>query len=127
MDGHDRGARVIARALRDAGMEVIYTGRHVSVDFIARAAVEEDVDVVGLSILSGAHTALTQLLLDALDALGARNDVEIVVGGTISTEGTKKELFAMGVADVFPGGTPLQDVVNRVAEAAAQRRKNRTT
>jgi methylmalonyl-CoA mutase C-terminal domain/subunit len=122
MDGHDRGARVVARALRDAGMEVIYTGRHVSVDFIARSAIEEDVDVIGLSILAGSHVPLTQLLLDALDKLGGRDDVEIVVGGTISTEETKKELLAMGVAEVFPGATPLAQLVQRVANVAERRR-----
>lgn len=121
LDGHDRGARVVARALRDGGMEVVYTGRHVSVEAVARTAVDEDVDVIGLSILSGAHVALTRMLIDALDRIGG-DDIALVVGGTISTTAVKKDLLAMGVADVFPGGTPLPDVVERLSDLARRRR-----
>ena len=113
---------MVARALRDAGMEVIYTGRHVSVDFIARTAIQEDVDVIGLSILSGAHVSLTRILVDKLEELGAPGDFEIVVGGTISTAKVRDELLRLGVADVFPGETPLPDIVERVAKAAERRR-----
>jgi methylmalonyl-CoA mutase C-terminal domain/subunit len=115
MDGHDRGARVVARALRDAGMEVIYTGRHVSMDFIARTAVQEDVDIIGLSILSGAHVALARNLMDVLRGIDPGYDVPIVVGGTISSRAVRDELLKLGVADVFPGGTSLPSVVDRVS------------
>jgi methylmalonyl-CoA mutase C-terminal domain/subunit len=118
LDGHDRGARVVARALRDAGVEVIYTGRHVSVDAIAAAARDEDVDVVGLSILSGANIPLTQSVLDALERIGIRDDVKVVVGGTVSTTGNRDALLRLGVADVFAGGTPLPEVVERVKKVA---------
>jgi methylmalonyl-CoA mutase C-terminal domain/subunit len=103
-------------------MEVVYTGRHVEVAFTAQTAVQEDVDVVGLSILSGAHVALTAALLEALEELGARDEVAIVVGGTIPTRALRDELLGMGIADVFPGGTPLPQVVEGVRQAAAQRR-----
>ena len=122
LDGHDRGARVVARALRDAGMEVIYTGRHATVPGIANTAVSEDVDVVGLSILSGAHAPLTRSLLEEFDRLGVRGDIAVVVGGTIPTAAARDELLAMGVADVFPGSTFLPDVVRRVQEVARARR-----
>lgn len=114
MDGHDRGARVVARALRDAGTEVIYTGRHVSMEFIAHTAIQEDVDVVGLSILSGAHVALTRTLLDVLHSIDPDWDVPVVVGGTVSSRAVRDELLKIGVADVFPGGTSLPAVVQRV-------------
>jgi methylmalonyl-CoA mutase C-terminal domain/subunit len=123
MDGHDRGARIVARALRDAGVEVIYTGRHVSIESIARTAVQEDVDVVGLSVLSGAHKPLAHALLQALDAEGILNEVDVVMGGTISSVRLRDELLDMGIADVFPGATPLNEVVRRVKELALDRRK----
>jgi methylmalonyl-CoA mutase C-terminal domain/subunit len=112
LDGHDRGARVISRALRDAGMEIIYTGRHMSPREIARIAMDEDVDIIGLSILSGAHVSLTASLIKELD--DAADDVNIVVGGTIATQEVRDELFALGVKDVFTGGTPLSEVVSRM-------------
>ncbi|MDT7554199.1 MAG: methylmalonyl-CoA mutase, C-terminal domain [Pseudonocardiales bacterium] len=121
MDGHDRGARVIARTLRDAGMEVIYTGRHVTMEFVASTALQEDVDVLGLSILSGAHVALTRTLFEHLENVGAE-DVAVVVGGTVATERERQELLDLGVADVFPGGTPLAAIPGRVAAVAAARR-----
>src|ERR1700733_13600477 len=123
LDGHDRGARVIARALRDAGMEVIYTGRHVSMASIAQTARDEDVDIVGLSILSGAHVPLTKALFDALEALGIRDNLDVVVGGTIGSQAVRDELLGLGVADVFPGSPPLPDVVDRVTTIAAERRR----
>lgn len=121
MDGHDRGARVVARALRDAGIEVIYTGRHVSIDAIAQTAIDEDVDVIGLSILSGAHVPLTRMLMEALKTRGGSNCVEVVVGGTVQTTAVRDRLLELGVADVFPGGTPLPEVVRRVKEVASRR------
>ncbi|MPZ80072.1 MAG: methylmalonyl-CoA mutase [Actinophytocola sp.] len=125
LDGHDRGARIVARALRDAGMEVIYTGRHVSTEAIASIAVAEDVDIVGVSILSGAHVPLVRSLVRALEAAGIRDEVDVVAGGTVSTRATRDELFALGVADVFAGGTPLPDVVRRVEEIALRRAAGR--
>jgi methylmalonyl-CoA mutase, C-terminal domain len=108
LDGHDRGAKLVAIALRDAGFEVIYTGiRQRPVD-IAAIAVQEDVDAVGLSILSGAHVALTRKTLDALRAAGAQ-DIPVVVGGTIPS-GDGPVLAELGAAAVFPTGTALADV-----------------
>jgi methylmalonyl-CoA mutase C-terminal domain/subunit len=122
MDGHDRGARVVARALRDGGMEVIYTGRHVRNEAVVQAAIEEDVDVLGVSILSGAHVPLLRELYRVIDATGSREVFDVVVGGTVQTRHVQEELLAMGVADVFPGSTPLPDVVARVREVGKRRR-----
>ena len=109
LDGHDRGAKLVARTLRDAGFEVIYTGIRQRPESIASVAVQEDVQVVGLSILSGAHVALTKKTADALRAAGA-DDVLIVVGGTIPQRDVPK-LEAAGAAAVYPTGTPLEDLV----------------
>ena len=109
LDGHDRGAKLVARALRDAGFEVIYTGIRQRPESIAAVAVQEDVQIVGLSILSGAHVALTQKTADALRAAGA-NDVLLVVGGTIPRRDVAR-LEAAGAAAVYPTGTPLEDLV----------------
>jgi methylmalonyl-CoA mutase C-terminal domain/subunit len=115
LDGHDRGARVVARCLRDAGMEVVYTGLHLSPEQVAHAAVEEDVDVVGISILSGAHMTLFPLLIDALQAQGV--DVPIVAGGLIPDDDAA-ELAAMGV-QLISQEAPLEELVERVRAAAA--------
>jgi methylmalonyl-CoA mutase C-terminal domain/subunit len=112
LDGHDRGAKLIARALRDAGFEVIYLGIRQRPDVIARVAVQEDVVLIGLSILSGAHMGLTGKTLDALKAADGE-DIPVVVGGTISQRDGEK-LRELGVADVFPTGTPLDEAVARV-------------
>ena len=109
LDGHDRGAKLVARALRDAGFEVIYLGIRQKPDVIARVAVQEDVRVVGLSILSGAHVALTRKTADALRAAGAE-DVLLVVGGTIPQKDVPK-LEEAGAVGVFPTGTALEKVV----------------
>src|SRR5215207_6279811 len=109
LDGHDRGAKVMARALRDAGMEVIYTGLFQTPEMIARAAVDEDVDVIGLSILSGAHRALFPKIFSELEAAGL-SDVLVVAGGTIPNADVD-ELKALGVAEVFGPGTPLESAV----------------
>ncbi len=109
LDGHDRGAKLVARTLRDAGFEVIYTGIRQRPESIAAVAVQEDVQIVGLSILSGAHVALTQKTADALRAAGA-DDILLVVGGTIPQRDVPK-LEAAGAAAVYPTGTPLEDLV----------------
>lgn len=114
LDGHDRGAKVVARALRDAGCEVIYTGLHQTPDQIAHAAVQEDVDLVGLSVLSGAHLTLFR---GVLDALAARDGADIpVFGGGIIPQADAADLVAMGVAAVFTPGTPTQAIVDWVHE-----------
>lgn len=112
LDGHDRGAKVIARALRDAGMEVIYTGLRQTPEMIAEAALQEDVDVVGLSILSGAHMALVPRVRELLDANGLR-DVALLVGGIIPDEDIAP-LKAMGVSGVFGPGTSTEDIVSHI-------------
>lgn len=110
LDGHDRGAKVVAAALRDAGMEVIYTGLHQTPEMIAEAAVQEDVDVVGLSILSGAHMTLVPRIRTLLEARG-RGDVLLVVGGIIPPE-DMEPLERRGVAKLFGPGTPTGDIVD---------------
>lgn len=113
LDGHDRGARIVAAALRDAGMEVIYTGLHQTPEMIARAAVQEDVDVVGLSVLSGAHMALfprvRQLLVEA-----GREDVLVTGGGIIPAEDARL-LQEGGVGKLFGPGTPTRDLVDYIS------------
>lgn len=108
LDGHERGAKVIVQALRDAGMEVIYTGLHQTPQQIARVASQEDVDVVGLSILNGAHEALCHAVLEELRALGM-NDVMVIVGGTINARDGLK-LKKMGVREVFGVGSRFEDI-----------------
>ena len=108
LDGHDRGAKVVAAALRDAGFEVIYTGLRQSPEQIAREAIQEDVDVIGLSILSGAHLALTKKVLELLREQGAE-DIPVLVGGLIP-EGDKEVLRELGVAGIFTAGTPISEV-----------------
>ncbi len=108
LDGHDRGAKVVARALRDAGFEVVYTGLHQTPEMIARAAVQEDVDAVGLSILSGAHNTLFPAVIDALRAQGA--DDVIVFGGGIVPQEDVASLKALGVARIFTPGAPLAEI-----------------
>jgi len=116
LDGHDRGAKVIARALRDAGMEVIYTGLRQTPEMIATAALQEDVDAVGLSILSGAHMTLVPRVLDLLKANG-QEDVLVFVGGIIpETDG--EALKKLGVRSVYGPGTPTTQVVDDVMAAA---------
>ena len=109
LDGHDRGAKVLARTLRDAGMEVIYTGLFQTPETIARSAVDEDVDVVGLSILSGAHNQLVPEVVRALRSAG-KEDALVLVGGIIPEEDIPF-LKAQGVAEVFGPGTPLSEII----------------
>jgi methylmalonyl-CoA mutase C-terminal domain/subunit len=112
LDGHDRGAKVVARALRDAGMEVIYTGLHQTPEQIVEAAIQEDADAVGLSVLSGAHMTLFARVIALLDERDARDIV--VFGGGIIPEADLPELAAMGVARVFTPGAPTQEIVDWV-------------
>jgi methylmalonyl-CoA mutase C-terminal domain/subunit len=115
LDGHDRGAKIVARALRDAGMEVIYTGLRQTPEMIAEAALQEDVDVVGLSILSGAHMTLLPRVLELLRQQG-QQDVQVMVGGIIPDEDIPR-LNEMGVAAIFGPGTNTQIIVQAFIEA----------
>src|SRR5438874_13018566 len=114
LDGHDRGAKVVARALRDAGFEVIYTGLHQTPEMIANAAVQEDVDAVGLSIMSGAHNTLFPAVMDALKQREA-TDIVVFGGGIIPDEDVKR-LEGAGVKGVFTPGTPLKSIIEWVHE-----------
>jgi methylmalonyl-CoA mutase, C-terminal domain len=109
LDGHDRGAKVVARALRDAGVEVIYTGLHQTPEQIVAAAIQEDVDAVGLSILSGAHMTLFRRVIDLLAERGAADIV--VFGGGIIPDADIEELYRMGVARIFTPGAPTTEIV----------------
>jgi methylmalonyl-CoA mutase C-terminal domain/subunit len=118
LDGHDRGAKVVARALRDAGFEVIYTGIRQRPAEIAATALQEDVAVVGLSVLSGSHVAQTRRTIEALQEAGA-DDVIVVVGGTIPAADVPK-LVDAGAAAVFPTGTSLDELVGRMRDLTGQ-------
>jgi methylmalonyl-CoA mutase cobalamin-binding domain/chain len=118
LDGHDRGAKVVARALRDAGMEVIYTGLRQTPEMIVAAAAQEDADVIGLSILSGAHLPICEKVLGLLREKDMA-DVRVVVGGIIPSQDIP-QLKARGVSDVFLPGASLEDVVQSVRAAAAR-------
>ncbi len=118
LDGHDRGAKIIARALRDAGMEVVYTGLRQTPEMIAEAALQEDVHVVGLSILSGAHMALIPRIVDLLRGQG-QDQVCLFVGGIIPDEDLPK-LKALGVEEVFGPGASTDTIVARVRQAAVE-------
>jgi len=115
LDGHDRGAKIIARALRDAGMEVIYTGLHQTPEQIVETVIQEDADAVGISILSGAHMTLVPRIVELLAARGA-GEVVVVVGGTIPGEDAA-ELKRRGVAGVFTPGAPTSEIVEFVRAA----------
>jgi methylmalonyl-CoA mutase C-terminal domain/subunit len=117
LDGHDRGAKVIARALRDAGMEVIYTGLRQTPEMIVNAALQEDVAVIGLSILSGAHKAIVPRVMELLREKGM-DDVRVVVGGIIPDEDAE-ELKRIGVAGVFQPGASLEGIVEFIRGAVA--------
>ena len=129
LDGHDRGAKIIARALRDAGMEVIYTGLHQTPEQIVETAIQEDADAVGVSILSGAHMTLVPRIVDGLRANGA-DDVLVVVGGTIPDDDAA-ELVAGGVAAIFTPGAPrprsstFSGLRSRFRNTSAERRRPR--
>jgi methylmalonyl-CoA mutase C-terminal domain/subunit len=119
LDGHDRGAKVIARGLRDAGMEVIYTGLRQTPEMIVNAAIQEDVQVIGLSILSGAHNAIVPRVTALLKERGA-DDILVVVGGTIPEQDIPG-LKAAGVAAIFGPGTSLEETVNFIVQNAPPR------
>jgi len=114
LDGHDRGAKIIARALRDAGFEVIYTGLHQTPEMIVRSAIQEDVDAIGLSILSGAHNHLFPRVIQLLQDEGAGD--KLVFGGGIIPQGDIPKLKQAGISEIFTPGTPLQTIVDFVIE-----------
>jgi methylmalonyl-CoA mutase, C-terminal domain len=120
LDGHDRGAKVVVHALRDAGVEVVYSGLKRTPEEIVQEAIQEDVDVVGLSVLSGAHLPLARRVLEGLRAQGAA-DIRVVVGGTIPPRDVEA-LGTLGVSRVFPMGTPLPEIVTFFAAAGEERR-----
>ena len=115
LDGHDRGAKVVARALRDAGMEVIYTGLRQTPEMVAEAALQEDVDVIGLSILSGAHMALVPRVLELLKA-NDRENIRVFLGGIIPDEDVPR-LMEVGVVGIYGPGTSTQDIIQDVRQA----------
>ena len=117
LDGHDRGAKIVARALRDAGFEVIFTGIRQRVEAIVATALQEDVAVVGLSILSGAHVGLTTRVVEGLRTAGAA-DIAVVVGGTIPAADVPR-LRAAGAAAVYPTGTPLDVIIPEIRALAS--------
>jgi methylmalonyl-CoA mutase C-terminal domain/subunit len=117
LDGHDRGAKVVANALRDAGMEVIYTGLHQTPEMIAESAIQEDVDVVGMSILSGAHMTMFPRVIDLLKQKGAAY-IKVVAGGIVPEEDVGK-LEALGVAKVFGPGTDTRSIVEFIEKSCA--------
>src|SRR6187399_3738585 len=119
LDGHDRGAKIIARALRDAGMEVIYTGLHQTPEQIAETVIQEDADAVGLSILSGAHMTLVPKVVALLAEQGV-DDVLVTVGGTIPADDIP-ELKKLGVSEVFTPGAPTQDIIEFIRGAVSER------
>jgi methylmalonyl-CoA mutase C-terminal domain/subunit len=119
LDGHDRGAKVVARALRDAGMEVIYTGLRQTPEMIVEAAIQEDVDVIGLSILSGAHMTLVPRVVESLKANGL-DDVIVTVGGIIPDDDVPR-LNAIGIKGIFGPGTSTQEIVAFIQQAVAER------
>ena len=112
LDGHDRGAKTVALALRDAGFEVIYTGLHQDLDQIINAAIQESVDIIGMSIMSGAHLNICQELVKKMAAEGL-TDTRVVVGGVIPAKDIAP-LKAMGIHGVFPGGTPFEEIVQTI-------------
>ena len=117
LDGHDRGAKVVARALRDAGMEVIYTGLRQTPEMIAEAALQEDVDAIGLSILSGAHMALVPRLVELLNA-NQQDHVRVFVGGIIPDEDVPR-LIGMGVVGVYGPGTLTDQIINDIRQSVS--------
>ncbi len=123
LDGHDRGAKVVARALKDAGMEVIYTGLHKTAEEIVEAALQEDVDAIGLSILSGAHMTYFPKVLKLMKEKGL--DDVLLFGGGIIPEEDKRKLKEMGVGELFGPGTPLKEIVEYIEKWVEERDKNK--
>jgi methylmalonyl-CoA mutase C-terminal domain/subunit len=114
LDGHDRGAKIVALALRDAGMEVVYSGLHQSVEQIVRVAVQEAVDVIGLSVMSGAHIPISKRLFELMKEENIE-DIPVVIGGVIPKQDIPK-LKELGIGGVFPGGTPFDEIVAGIQE-----------
>ena len=112
LDGHDKGAKVLVNILRDAGMEVIYTGLHQTAQMVTRAAVQEDVDIVGLSYLSGAHVGLTKEIIEALNEADATH-MKVIVGGNIPKR-DYETLEEMGVSAIFAGGSPYEEIISSI-------------
>jgi len=123
LDGHDRGAKVMAFALRDAGMEVIYSGLHQRIDQIINTAIQEDVDVIGLSIMSGAHLPICQKLMERVRE-NKMDDVLVVVGGVIP-KGDIPRLKELGIDGAFPGGTPFEESIRWIEEHVRKRKGQR--
>lgn len=119
LDGHDKGAKIVALALRDAGMEVIYTGLHQRIDQIVNTAVQESVDIIGLSIMSGAHMPICKTLIGAMQSVGL-DDVQVVVGGVIPSQDIAG-LNAMGIKGVYPGGTLFEDIVQGIQSIVSEK------
>jgi methylmalonyl-CoA mutase C-terminal domain/subunit len=115
LDGHDRGIKILARGLMEAGMEVVYTGLHMEVPQIVAAALQEDVDVIGLSILSGVHMTIVPEILHGLKEQGSQ-DKKVIVGGFIPEEDDRCQLEALGADKVFPQDTPLKEIVDSVRQ-----------
>ena len=118
LDGHDRGAKIVALALRDAGMEVVYTGLHQQVEQIVRTAVQEAVDIIGLSIMSGAHLSICEKLLEAMTQEGLES-TGVVVGGVIPARDIVK-LKQLGINGVYPGGTPFDVMIEGIKEISSK-------
>ncbi|MHB8763220.1 MAG: cobalamin B12-binding domain-containing protein [Deferrisomatales bacterium] len=120
LDGHDRGAKVVAHALKEAGMEVVYTGLHQSVEAVVQAAIQEDADVLGLSVMTGGHLPICRKAVALLKAQGA-DDVVLVVGGVIPRKDFPA-LQALGIDGIFPGGTPLEQTIEFIRERVGKTR-----
>lgn len=120
LDGHDRGAHVISRAFRDAGFEVIYSGLHRSPEEVVQAAIQEDVDVLGISILSGAHKTLVPRILEGMDEHGALADTLVLVGGIVPDD-DEEELRELGVAQIFGPGASMNEMIEYVRANAPER------
>ena len=120
LDGHDRGAHVITRAFRDAGFEVIYSGLHRAPEEIVQATVQEDVDVLGISILSGAHDTLVPKIMDGLEEYDALEDTLVIVGGIVPDD-DRDELYDLGVAEIFGPGATMQETIEFVRENVPDR------
>ena len=120
LDGHDRGAHVISRAFRDAGFEVIYSGLHRAPEEVVQAAVQEDVDVLGISILSGAHNTLVPRILEGLEGYDALDDTLVLVGGIVPDD-DKHELRELGVAEIFGPGASMDEMIDYVRAHAPER------
>ncbi len=118
LDGHDRGAKIVALALRDAGMEVVYTGLHQTVEQIVRTAIQEAVDIIGLSIMSGAHLPICEKLLNLMRAEKIQ-DINVIVGGVIPARDVPS-LKALGIQGIFPGGTPFKVFINEIKTIRAK-------